>query len=98
MERAVAGAGRPRGPPRAAALKLRRTKTKKAKIGVVRAGGVQSAKGAIAPEKFIEICRQVAGKGRDLGLAVEAFAGGDFAGGGGAEYRRQLVAPALHLR
>src|SRR3954470_410804 len=95
LERAVEADVRQRRRLAVVACKTRRPEFQKTIVGGVRAGAGQAGESATV-EQTVEIGRQVAGEGRDLGLAIEDLAMGRFAGDRRAEDRGQLVAAALH--
>src|SRR3981081_3780917 len=79
------------------AFELRRAKAKKAKIRLVIRGAGETSKRAFAAKKLLRIMRQIAWKGRNLGLAVEDLHACNFAGCRCSQDRGQFVAAALHL-
>jgi len=74
------------------AFQQRRPEAQEPEISVFGRRAGETAKCAL--EKFLGIIRQVAGEGRDFGVAVEGFAIGDLAGRRRAENGRQLLAAA----
>src|SRR4030081_3234220 len=79
------------------AFELRRGKAKKAKIRLIIRGAGETSKRAFAAKKLLRIIRQIAWKGRNLGLAVEDLHACNFAGCRCPQDRGQFVAAALHL-
>src|ERR1700716_2649674 len=97
LEGAVKADVRQSGLVGAVAFELRWPETKEAKIGLFRRGAGEAAKGGFAFEELLRIGRQIARKGRDLGLSVEALAVGHLAGSRCSQDRGQFLAAALHL-
>src|SRR5262249_763672 len=82
---------------RAIVLQERRAEAQETVIAVVRRRRGQAAKTGTV-EQVIGIGRQIAGKCRDFGAAVESLAIGGLAGRGRAEERGQFVAAACAPR
>src|ERR1700704_384569 len=97
LEGAVKADMRQSGLLGAFAFELRRAKAKKAKIGLVICGAGETTKRAFAAKQLLRIIRQIAWKGRNLGLAVEDLHACNFAGCRCPQDRGQFVAAALHL-
>ena len=98
LEGAVKADVRQYGPVRFLTIELRRPKAQKPEIGLLGRCAGEAAKRIVAFEKFLGIRRQVARKGRDLGVAIEGLAIAAFACGWRAQDRGQLFAAALYLR
>src|SRR3979411_396710 len=94
LEGAVKADMRQSGLLGAFAFELRRAKAKKAKIGLVICGAGETSKRAFAAKKLLRIIRQIAWKGRNLGLAVEDLHACNFAGCRCPQDRGQFVAAA----
>src|ERR1700731_4720287 len=73
LEGAVEADVRQHRTSRIPALEMRRPKAKKAKIAFFRGRAGKALKRAVALEELFGIGRQIARKGRDLGLAVEGL-------------------------
>src|SRR6266481_7902762 len=87
LEGAVKADVRQSGLVGAFAFELWRAKAKKAKIGLFGCGAGEAAKRAFTREQLFRIGREIARKGRNLGIAVEGLAAGDLTARGCAEDR-----------